>query len=261
MERLGELLKISEFTWVDLVEILIVAWLIYRLLLLIRGTRAVQALVGVLLLIVAYQVSLMLRMQTLHWVLIQVVTWLPIAIIVIFQNTIRRALSEFGRTPLLRFFTSRPTPRSPVDEIVLAATTLASEKTGAIIVIERSQGLRNYAEAGVILDSLVRYDLLITIFNPQSPLHDGAVIIQGDRILAAASFLPLTSNPQLSKEFGSRHRAALGITEETDAVAIVVSEERGSVSFAEAGEIKRYLTGPDLKKLITRSLNMTEDEA
>jgi len=255
MERLTEVLKISEFSWLNVVEILIVAYIIYRILLLIRGTRAVQALLGVTFLLLAYEISLMLRLDTLHWILMQVITWLPIAIIVIFQNTIRRALADFGRTPVFRFRSRSRTAGSPIDEIVLAATTLSTQKIGAIIVLERSQGLRNYAEAGVVLDSLLRYDLLITIFNPRSPLHDGAVIVQGNRILAAACFLPLTTNPQLSKEFGSRHRAALGITEETDAVAVVVSEEKGAIAYAAKGEIKRYLTGPDLKKLVMEDLH------
>lgn len=254
MDRILDILKIEELTWLNVLEILVIAYITYRILLLIRGTRAVQALVGMALLVLAYWLSYWLRLDALHWILVQVVNWLPIAVIVIFQNTLRRALAEFGRTPMLRFL-NRKTPRqSPIDEIVLAATSLASERIGAIIVIERSQGLRNYAEAGVVLDSLVRYDLLITIFNPKSPLHDGAVIVQGDRILAAACFLPLTLNPLLSKEFGSRHRAALGITEETDAVAVVVSEEKGAIALAVEGEIKRYLTGPDLKKLITTAL-------
>ena len=161
---------------------------------------------------------------------------LPFAIIVLFQHEIRRALADFGRNPLVRFGRQERI-ESSLQEIVLAATTLSSRRIGALIVIERLQGLRNYVENGIRLDAVVSYDLLLTIFNPDTPLHDGAVIVQDDRIAAAACFLPLTSNPELSKGYGTRHRAALGITEETDAVAVVVSEETGRISVAVDGEL------------------------
>jgi diadenylate cyclase len=254
MTHLFDLSVFSDFDWLSLLEVLAVAYILYRMLLLIRRTRAVPALLGVLLLLVAYYVSRLLKLDMIHWILDTIITWLPIAIIVIFQNTIRRALADFGRNPFARLRGGPELEEAVLDEVVLAATTLAAEKIGGIIVFEREQGLRTYVEAGIQLDSLVRYDLLLSIFNPRTPLHDGAVIIQENRIAAAASFLPLTSNPKLSKEFGSRHRAAIGITEESDAVAVVVSEERGSIALAEDGELKRFLTGPELRKLLLRAL-------
>src|SRR5690606_5833289 len=157
-----------------------------------------------------------------------------------FQQEIRRALARFGRNPLLGL-TSRPSARHASGDAALAATTLAARRTGALIVFERRQGLRNYIENGIALDAAVSFDLLLNIFTPDTPLHDGAVVIQGDRIAAAACFLPLTSNPELSTEIGSRHRAALGISEETDAVALVVSEESGEISIAVGGRLEQNL--------------------
>jgi diadenylate cyclase len=166
---------------------------------------------------------------------------------VLFQSDIRRALANVGRAPFVRYLTRTGTRDESVEEVVVAAAMLASRRIGAIIAIEREIGLRNYIESGIPLDGKVTYDLLIAIFQPDSPLHDGAVIIQEDRIAAAACFLPLTVNPQLGREFGSRHRAALGLTEETDAVAIVVSEETGTMSLSLDGRIERVLDAQQLR--------------
>src|SRR5919197_123503 len=168
------------------------------------------------------------------------------AIIVIFQHEIRRALAQFGQAPLFAGFSSI-NRNEFYDEIILAVTTLASNQTGALIVIERDIGLKTYIESGIALDAALSYDLLVTVFNPSVPLHDGAVIVQNGRIAAAACFLPLTVKPRLSKELGTRHRAAIGVTEETDAVAIIVSEETGAVSFAHDGEMERYLDPETLR--------------
>jgi diadenylate cyclase len=232
--------------WRDVIDVLAVAVVVYNLLLLIRGTRAVQMLLGILFVGGVYWAARVAELQTLKRILESLLIFLPFAIIVLFQHEIRRALASFGRNPLWGFSRSQQV-ESTFNEIVLAATTLSSRRVGALIVIERLDGLRTYAENGIELDAVVSYDLLISIFTPDTPLHDGAVIIQGDRIAAAASFLPLTLNPELSKDFGTRHRAALGISEETDAVAVVVSEETGVISLAFDGELVRGLDPKSLR--------------
>ena len=240
-------------TWRDAVDILAVALIIYYLLLLIRGTRAVQMLLGLVFLGLVYYAALLAELPTLQEILENLLIVLPFAIIVLFQQEIRRALTNFGRNPLWGLAKQQKVVAS-FGDIVLAATTLSSRKIGALIVIERLQGLRTYIENGIALDAVVSYDLLINIFSPDTPLHDGAVIIQDDRIAAAACFLPLTSNPELSKEFGTRHRAALGISEETDAVAVVVSEETGVISLAFDGELHRDLDSKSLRNALYKYL-------
>jgi len=166
---------------------------------------------------------------------------------VLFQADIRRALAHFGRAPFFKYFERVTSANESIEDLVVAASTLAARRIGAIIVIERQIGLRNYIEGGIPLDATITYDLLATIFQPGSPLHDGAVIVQGDRIAAAACFLPLSINPKVSRELGTRHRAALGITEENDAIAIVVSEETGAITVALAGALERGLTPERLR--------------
>jgi diadenylate cyclase len=239
--------------WRDFVDVLIVAIVIYNLLLLIRGTRAVQVLLGILFLGGFYYLARFARLVTLETILEKFLIVLPFAILVLFQHEIRRALSSFGRNPFWRLATHEE-GAAAFNEIVLAATTLAGRKIGALIVIERLEGLREYIENGVRLNAEVSFDLLISIFTPDTPLHDGAVIIQGDRIAAAACFLPLTLNPELSKEFGTRHRAALGISEETDAVAVVVSEETGLISVAFEGQMIRDLDAKTLRNTLYKYL-------
>ncbi|HEV7503774.1 MAG TPA: diadenylate cyclase CdaA [Thermoanaerobaculia bacterium] len=240
-------------TWRDAVDIFAVALIIYNLLLLIRGTRAVQMLLGLVFLGLVYYGAILAELPTLQKILENLLIVLPFAVIVLFQQEIRRALVSFGRNPLWGLAKQQKVVAS-FSEIVLAATTLSARRTGALIVIERLHGLRNYIENGISLDAVVSYDLLINIFQPDTPLHDGAVIIQDDRIAAASCFLPLTPNPELSKEFGTRHRAALGLTEETDAVAVVVSEETGIISVAFDGAMIRDLDSHSLRNALYEHL-------
>ena len=229
----------------DVVDIALVAYVIYRFLLLIRGTRGVQMTFGIVVLLLIYWASRYLGLTTIEWLLSNAVTYIVFAIIVLFQHEIRRGLAGIGRTSILGMYSRQ---RSEVyEDITHAATTLASRKIGALIVIERDIGLKNYVENGIVLDALIAFDLLVTIFNPNTPLHDGAVIIQRNRIAAAACFMPLTLDPYHSKELGTRHRAAIGITEETDAVAVIVSEETGVISLAIDGKITRNLDAITLR--------------
>ncbi len=244
---------IEIFGWRDALDILLVAVVVYNLLLLIRGTRAVQILLGILFLGAIYYLAGVTELPTLQALLRSFLIILPFAIIVLFQQEIRRALASFGRNPLWGLGAHQKV-ESTIQDIVLAATALAARKIGALIVIQRLEGLRNYIETGIVLDARVSYDLLMNIFSPETALHDGAVIIQQDRISAAACFLPLTLSSELSTEFGTRHRAALGISEETDAVAVVASEETGVVSVAIGGQLIRDLDGKALRNTLYRVL-------
>ncbi len=252
-ERLVQALAAPEFTWWDILDILLVAFIIYQLLLFLRGTHAVQMALGALVLVVLYWTSLLANLQTVNWLLRTFLPFMVFGIIVVFQSEIRKVLARLGKTPFLGSFSGKR-KEEVIDEVVLAATTLASSRTGAIIVIERDMGLRSYIETGIALDALLTYDLLVNIFNPETPLHDGAVIIQGNRAAAAACFLPLTVNPELSRALGSRHRAAIGLSEDTDAVAVVVSEETGIISLVEEGRIHRELDGRQLRQALLDSL-------
>jgi diadenylate cyclase len=247
LQQFSELLRRPPVTWWDVVDILVVSILIYELLKLIRGTRAVQLAVGILSIVGLYYVSRGLRLETLNWLIRNIIGYVVFAAIVLLQADIRRALVHLGRGKLFRRLESKTSDDDTVEELVVAATTLAAKKTGAIVIIERSIGLRNYIESGIPLDAKLTYDLLVSIFQPTSPLHDGAVIVQGDRAAAAACFLPLTTNPRLSRELGSRHRAAIGVTEENDAVAIVVSEETGRISIVEDGDLELDLDADRLR--------------
>jgi uncharacterized protein (TIGR00159 family) len=246
-----------EPSWLDLIDILIVAFLIYQLLQFIRGTHAVQMALGALVLVLLYWLSQLLHLETVNWLLRTFMPYLVFGIIVVFQSEIRKVLAQLGKTPLPGMFGS-PRTEEVIDEVVLAATTLATQRTGAIVVVERDMGLRSYIETGIALDAYVTYDLLISIFNPGTPLHDGAVIIQGNRVAAAACFLPLTVNPQLSRELGSRHRAAIGVTEDTDALAVVVSEETGVISLVVGGRIRRELDAASLKSALLDVLEVEQ---
>jgi len=243
-------LSFSQFltllSWRDLADVLAVAVVIYYCLQLIRGTRAAQGLVGLALVGLFYAGARLLALPTLQTLLGNFLLFLPFAAIVLFQQEIRRALAGFGRNPFWGRSGQKHSPTT-FNEFAVAATALAARRTGALIVIERLDSLKAYSENGITLDAQLSYDLLINLFTPGAPLHDGAVIVQGDRIAAAACFLPLTANPELSRDFGTRHRAALGISEETDALAIVVSEETGVVSLAVEGQLLRDL---DAKMLL-----------
>ena len=242
MSWLTELLRRPAIAWWDVLDIAIVSIMVYELLLLIRGTRAVQMALSGGFLIGMYFLSRWFELETVNWVIRNLAGYVVFAIIVLFQADIRRALAHFGRAPFFRYFERAQSADETIEELVATAANLASRRTGAIIVIERQIGLRNYIEGGIPLDALVTYDLMASIFHPGSPLHDGAAIIQGDRVAAAACFLPLSVNPRLGRELGTRHRAALGLTEENDAVAIVVSEETGSISLVRDGKIERGIS-------------------
>ncbi len=242
----------------NVVDIVLVFIIVYVVLKLLRGTRAVPTIVGLVLLFLLYWLSIAQDLATLEFVLRYAVVYIGFAIIVLFQSEIRQALIFFAnrlRLPILRRQRGQ-FGGSVYDEIVLAVTTLASEKTGALIVIERNVGLRNFVDSGVQLDAAIGYDLLVTIFNPSTPLHDGAVIIQNERLAAASVFLPLTKNPEVSREMGTRHRAAIGITEGSDAISIVVSEETGSITYVAAGNLIRNVDTTTLRKLLLEAMEI-----
>lgn len=240
-------------TWRDAVDVAVVTVLIYNLLLFIRGTRAVQMTLGIVGVALTFVIARRANLVTLEALLEKFLIFLPFALIVLFQQEIRRALASFGRSPL---FGRGNRHRSPavLDEIVLAATAMAERRIGALLVVERIEGLRAFAENGIRLDALVSFDLLINLFIPDTPLHDGAAIIQGERLVAARCVLPLSSSAELSRDYGTRHRAALGISEETDAVAIVVSEESGAISVAFGGKLIRNLDAHTLRGTLQRLL-------
>jgi diadenylate cyclase len=250
---LSELVRRPPVTWWDVLDILIVAILIYEFLKLIKGTRAVQMAVGTLFIVTLFYVSQLAPLQTVNWLIRNLLVYVAFAAIVIFQSDIRRALARIGQAPFFRYFYRQQSANETIEEIVVAATMLSAQRIGAIIAIEREIGLRNYIESGIPIDATLTYDLLVTIFQPKSPLHDGAVILQEDRVAAAACFLPLTVNPPIGRELGTRHRAAIGLTEESDAAAIVVSEETGQISLSLDGNIQRGLTPDDLRERL-RSL-------
>jgi len=246
-EYLTGLLRRPPVGWWDLFDIAIVSILIYEFLKLIRGTRAVQMAAGSLLILGLLYLSRLAPLQTVNWMIRNLLVYVVFAAIVIFQSDIRRALAHFGQAPFFRYFNRQEAADETIEEVVAAVTVLAAQKVGAIIAIERDIGLRNYIESGIPLEATLTNDLLVTIFQPKSPLHDGAVIVQEGRVAAAACFLPLTVNPRINRELGTRHRAAIGLTEEGDAVAIVVSEETGQIALSLDGGIERGLSADDLR--------------
>jgi diadenylate cyclase len=238
------------------VDIVIVAILVYQFLLIIRGRRAVHVLLGVCVLGLIYAAAVWAKLELLHTILATLAPYTAIALIVMFQAELRRALARLGRRPFLGV--SQLERRELSQEVVLAVGRLSQTKVGALIVIERKIGLRTFIESGVSLDAQVSRDLLCSIFHPGGTLHDGAVIIQGDRISAAACFLPLTTNPLLVTELGTRHRAALGISEESDCIAIVASEETGKVSVAAFGEIEIDVPLERVEHMLSERLDRNE---
>jgi diadenylate cyclase len=225
---------------ISVIDILLVATIIYELLALIKGTRAALMLIGVAVLALAFYLSRIGELTTLNWLISTLLPYTVFALIVVFAAEIRLALTGLGRK--LAFSRNPGADADVYDDIVLAANLFCQNQTGALMVIEREIGLRTYIESGVPLDAQLSYDLLATIFRPSAPLHDGAVIIQKDRVAAAACFLPLSMNPVLSTQLGTRHRAGIGVTEESDAIAVIVSEETGSISLAVGGKIERDLS-------------------
>jgi diadenylate cyclase len=245
---LPEIPNVPAVTWWDVLDIAIVTVVIYEVLKAIRGTRAIQMAAGSTLLAFMFYVSRWGHLQTIDWLIRNLLPYMVFAAIVLFQADIRRALAHFGRAPFFRYFLTPEGAEETIEEIAVAATQLSIARIGAIVVIERQIGLRNYIEAGLPLDAQLTYDLLVSIFQPKSPLHDGAVIVQNDRVAAAACFLPLTINPLLARNLGTRHRAAIGLTEENDAVAVIVSEETGRISVALDGKIEGPYDAEELKR-------------
>ncbi|CEP69305.1 Conserved hypothetical protein CHP00159 [Moorella glycerini] len=236
-----------------ILDISIVAFVIYKFIMLIRGTRAVQLIKGLVVLVVASVIAERLHLTTINWLLSQLRLVIVVALPVVFQPELRRALEQLGRG---KFF-ARPLTvlgaedmEKLINELVRAAQVLAKNRTGALIVVERETGLNDYIETGIRVDGVVSAELLINIFVPLTPFHDGAAIIRGDRVVAAGCFLPLSESPYLSKQLGTRHRAALGISEISDAVVLVVSEETGAISVAEGGKLTRFLDEKNLKELL-----------
>ncbi len=245
---------LHQFRWIDALDILIVTFAIYQIILALRGTRAFQMLLGLALLYLAARVSLRIGLLTVNWALSNLLAVWFLLIIILFQPELRRALASVGqRGSLLRAF-SRYQEAHMIDEVVRAVTSLAAKKIGAIIVVERDSRLSDGIDSGTVVDAQVSRRLLESIFYPYSPLHDGAVIISRDRIVAAACFLPLSINPELPGDLGTRHRAAVGVTEETDAIAVVVSEETGSLSLVAGGELVRNLDGAALRQRLNELL-------
>jgi diadenylate cyclase len=231
-------------------DILIIATLIYYLLKLLRGTRAVQMLVAIGLLMIFYRGARWARLEMVEWLLTTMLPYIAITLIILFQPEIRRALSRIGRNLSLMKFASHTT-KAEHDDIVMAAEYFSQNRIGALMVVERQAGLRTYIESGIPLDAKLSYDLLLAIFRPGSPLHDGAVIIEASRVAAAGCFLPLSLNPMISKQLGTRHRAAIGVTEDSDAIVVIVSEETGSISLASAGAIETSLMPEELGDRLT----------
>ena len=233
-------------------DILLVALIIYEVLVMIRGTRAAPMLAGLAAVAAAFYLARIGELVTLNWLVSHLLPYVVFALIVVFQSEIRHVLSDVGRR--VSFLRGSAVEGDSYDDIVLAANLFSQHQTGALIVIEREIGLRTYIESGVAMDARLSYDLLATIFRPSAPLHDGAVIIQKDRLAAAACFLPLSMNPVLSTQMGTRHRAGIGITEETDAIAVIVSEETGAISMAVGGKIERDLTVEQLRERLGSEL-------
>lgn len=238
--------------WQDVVDILLVALVIYRIFVLIKGTRALQMLVGMAVVVAAFVASQVFEFFTLNWILSAFLSSIILVVVVLFQNEIRRALVHVGVNPFLSAKEGSADGGQVVEELMKAAVSLANKKIGALIVLQRETDLRDYVEDGLRLDAALSKELLLAVFIPYSPIHDGAVIVRGDRVLWAGCFLPLTTRLDVDKELGTRHRAALGITEETDAVVVVVSEETGGISVALNGRLTRHLDGATLRRVLLK---------
>ena len=243
---------LSALDLTGIVDILVVAFLVYQCLMVVRGTRAGPILVGILMMVLLYRLALRVGLEALRWLLSSIVPYIGLAMIVLFQSEIRRTLARIGRKRLMGMIAGGFRAPESVSEILLAVEQMSAEKTGALIVLERDIGLRTFIESGVRLEARLSRDLLLSIFQPGLPLHDGAVIVQKERLAAAGCFLPLTTNRELSLKLGTRHRAAIGITEETDCLSLVVSEETGRVSLAAFGELVQGLSGAEVVDRINR---------
>ncbi|MGM7637215.1 diadenylate cyclase CdaA [Bacillus sp. Hm123] len=244
----------------NILDILLVWFVVYKLLMIIRGTKAVQLLKGIFVIVIIRSVSGLLGLDTLSWIMQQALTWGFLAVIIIFQPEVRRALEQLGRGRLFSRTMSQEDEDqlNMIDALVKSVGYMAKRRIGALISIERETGMNDYIETGIAMNSTISSELLINIFIPNTPLHDGAVVIQKNQIAAAGCYLPLSENPFISKELGTRHRAALGVSEVTDSITIVVSEETGAVSIAKNGDLYRDLSAEDFKKLLQHDLLTVE---
>ncbi|MTH55375.1 TIGR00159 family protein [Bacillus mangrovi] len=245
------------------IDILLVWFVIYKLIMVIRGTKAVQLLKGIIVILLVKTISGFLGLNTIFWLMDQAISWGFIAIIVIFQPELRRALEQLGRG---RLFSKSAFPEEDervklTDDVVKATSYMAKRRIGALMTIERETGMGDYIETGIPMNANVSSELLINVFIPNTPLHDGAVIIRGSQIAAAACYLPLSESPLISKELGTRHRAAVGISEVTDSITIIVSEETGSISVARNGELHRNLDDEGLKNLLSYNSSRTRSDS
>ncbi len=262
-ERIVAALLQLNIEWRDIVDIVVMSFIFYRLILIIRGTRAEQLVKGLFLLLLAMVLSDQAGFDTLHWVLRQVMTVGLIAIPIVFQPELRRALEHLGRGKIFKsafWNLNNQEFENMLDELNKALPVLVKKRIGALIVIERSTGLKEWIDTGIPVEGVVTAELLVNIFFPRSPLHDGAVIIQGNQIVAAGCYLPLTEEPNLGKELGTRHRAGIGISEQSDAVAIIVSEETGIISIAHDGVLTRYLDEKKLNSLLSELCSPEKSE-
>lgn len=249
---------ILKFGWRDVLDISLIAFVLYKLIILIRGTRAVQLLKGMILLLIVTVAVRQLGLTAIDWMLRQVMTIGLIAIPIVFQPELRRGLEQLGRGKIFlrsSYLYGEKDIKETIEEIIKAVQVMVKNNIGALIVLERETGVNELIETGIRIDGYVSAEMLINIFMPRTPLHDGAVIIRGNRIMAAGCYLPLTENPLLSKELGTRHRAGIGVSEQTDALAVVVSEETGIVSLASNGKLTRYLNNETLEKMLLNIFN------
>lgn len=246
----------------DVIDMAIIAYVLYRVFVFIRNTRVEQLVKGLFVLLFVTWASGWMGLRTINWILRNAMTVGVIALLIVFQPELRKALETLGRGEFIRrtLLNEENSGESTINSVVEAASYLSRAKIGALIIMERDMGLNEVIDTGIKLDSLVSSELLINIFIPNTPLHDGAVIIRGDRIMAASCFLPLSENPNLSKELGTRHHAGIGITEVSDSVAVIVSEETGTISVAQDGRLSRYLDPKTLKELL-RSIFIKEKDS
>ena len=252
-----EILK--QIRWQDILDIVLMAIILYRLLLIIKGTKAAQMLIGLGFLLLVSLLSGYLELYTINWMIHSFWAQIVIVLIILFQPEVRRTLAQMGEAPFFKAFTSAEELKS-LDEIVKASVALANRKIGALIVIERDTSLKDFVEMGTPLDAKVSREILLSIFHPTSPIHDGAVVVRGNRIIAAGCFLPIALSTEVSKALGTRHRAGVGLTEETDAIALIVSEETGAMSMATGGKLETHLDMETLRNKLTDIFTTTKSK-
>lgn len=243
---------LKQIRWQDIVDILFVAIILYSVLLIIKGTRALKIVIGLMILLIAFLLSGYIGLYTMDWLIQSLWAQIVLALVILFQPEIRRALAKMGEARFLPSLTSAEELRS-LEEIVRAAVALANRKIGALFVIEREKILEDFIEVGTPLDARVSHELLLSIFHPTSPIHDGAVVIRGNRIIAAGCFLPLSLSAAISKTYGTRHRAGIGLSEETDAIVIIISEETGAISTAVGGKLEKNMDMGSLRNFLTET--------